>query len=162
MMMSKKPSSSRNWETGSRVVISDWGISRIASQQRQHSDWLRAPIAWLKRQITEKTQFGLGTLPYMAPERFSGSWRIGPAADVFSLGIIGIQSLTGQLPTVHPSGDRLRHINLITSGRYVDRAKTLMATRGGRLASLTLKMIDPNPDRRPTDYPSLIGALEAL
>jgi len=98
----------------------------------------------------------------MAPERFSGSWRIGPAADVFSLGIIGVQLLTGYLPTIDPSGDELRNVNLITSGRYVDRAKTQMATCGGRLASLILKMIDPNPDRRPTDYPSLIGGLEAL
>ena len=83
-----------------RVKISDWGIS--ASKQQQHSDWLRAPIAWMKRQTTEKTTFNMGTLPYMAPERFSGSWRIGPAADVFSLGIIGVQLLTGQLPTIDP------------------------------------------------------------
>jgi serine/threonine protein kinase len=145
-----------------RVMISDWGISRIASQQRQHSDWLRAPIAWLKRQLTEKTTFNFGTVPYMAPERFSGSWRIGPSADVFSLGIIAVQLLTGQLPTIDPSGDRLRSINMITSSRYVDRAKILMTTRSGRLASLILKMIDPNPDRRLVDYSSIIGALETL
>jgi len=144
-----------------RVRISDWGISRIASQQRQHSDWLRAPRAWLARQITVKTNFSGGTPPYMAPERFSGSWTIGPSADVFSLGIIGVLLMTGQLPTVDPNGDRSRIIDLITSHRYFDRARALMSARDGGLAALMLKMIDPNPDRRPIDYPTIIAGLDA-
>jgi serine/threonine protein kinase len=97
----------------------------------------------------------------MAPERFSGSWKIGPSADVFSLGIIGVQLMTGQLPTVDPNGDMYRMIDLITSHRYFDRAKALTSTRGDRLAALMLKMIDPNPDRRPDDYPTIIAGLEA-
>jgi serine/threonine protein kinase len=145
-----------------RVRISDWGISRIASQQRQHLDWLRAPRAWLARQTTERTKFAIGTPPYMAPERFSGSWKIGPSADVFSLGVIGIQLMTSQLPTVDPSGDISRIIDLIMSHRYFDRAKALMSARGGRLAALVLKMIEPNPDHRPTDYAALIAGLEAV
>jgi len=143
-----------------RVRITDWGISRIASQQRQHSDWLRAPRDWLARQTTEKTNFSGGTPPYMAPERFSGG-KIGPAADVFSLGIIGVQLMTGQLPTVDPNADIPRVIDLITSHQYFVRAKTLISARGGRLAALILKMIDPNPDCRPIDYPSIIADLEA-
>jgi serine/threonine protein kinase len=144
-----------------RVRIADWGISRIASQQPQHSDWLHSPRAWLARQTAERTNFPLGTPAYMGPERFFGSWKIGPSADVFSLGIIGVQLMTGQLPTVDPNADISRIIDLITSHRYFDRAKALMSARGGRLAALILKMIDPNPDRRPIDYPSIIADLEA-
>jgi serine/threonine protein kinase len=98
----------------------------------------------------------------MAPERFSGSWKIGPSADVFSLGIIGVQLMTGQLPTVDPNGGMPRIIDLITSHQYFDRAKTLTSARGGRLAALMLKMIDPNPDRRPIDYQTIIADLEAV
>ena len=144
-----------------RVRIADWGISRIASQQRQHADWLRAPRAWLARQSTERTNFSGGTPPYMAPERFSGSWKIGPAADVFSLGIIGVQLMTGQLPTVDPNADIPRIIDLITSHQYFARAKALISARGGPLAARILKMIDPNPDRRPIDYRTIIADLEA-
>ena len=145
-----------------RVRISDWGLSRIASQQRQHSDWLRAPRAWLERQTSERTKFDGGTPPYMAPERFSGSWKIGPAADVFSLGIIGVQLMTGKCPTVDPNGDIYRIIDLITSHRYFERAETLTSSGDGRLGSLLLKMIDPNPDRRPSDYQAIIAALDAV
>jgi serine/threonine protein kinase len=144
-----------------RIGISDWGISRIASQQREHSDWLSESKDWLARQTTHRTKFALGTPPYMAPERFSSSWRIAPSADVFSLGIIGVQLMTGQLPTIDPNGDMARIIDLITSHRYFDRAKMVTSARGGRLASLILKMIDPNPDRRPSNYPALVAALEA-
>jgi hypothetical protein len=70
--------------------------------------------------------------------------------------------MTGQLPTVDPNGDISRTIDLITSHRYFDRAKALMSARGGRLAALVLKMIEPNPDRRPIDYTTLIAGLEAV
>jgi serine/threonine protein kinase len=145
-----------------RVRISDWGISRIASQQPQNSDWLRSPETWLARQASEGTSFAAGTPPYMAPERFSGAWKIGPAADVFSLGIIGVQLMTGRLPTVDPGGGMTHIIDLITSHGYFGRAKTLTIPCDHRLATLMLKMIDPNPDRRPIDYSAIITDLEAV
>lgn len=139
-----------------RVRITDWGISQIASQQRQHWDWLRAPRAWLERQTTI-----VGTLQYMAPERFCHYW--GPSADIFSLGIIGVEMMTGELPTVDlPNADKFRIRDSITSHRYFARAKTLMSARGGRLATLILKMIDPNPDHRPIEYATIIADLEAV
>jgi hypothetical protein len=70
--------------------------------------------------------------------------------------------MTGQLPTVDPNADISRIVDLITSHRYFARAKTLISTRGGPLTSLILKMIDPNPDRRPIDYPAIIAGLEAV
>jgi serine/threonine protein kinase len=97
----------------------------------------------------------------MAPERFSGSWKIGPSADVFSLGIIGVQLMTGRLPTVDPNADISRAIDLITSHQYFGRAKTLLTARGGRLPALILKMI-ANPDHRAIDYPTIIAGLEAV
>jgi serine/threonine protein kinase len=145
-----------------RVRISDWGISRMASEQPQHSDWLSASKAWLARQTTARTRFAAGTPPYMAPERFSGSWKIGPSADVFSLGIIGVQLMTGRLPTVDPDGDMSRIIDLITSHRYYGRAKTLTLAHDHRLATLMLRLIDPDPDRRPIDYSTIIADLEAV
>jgi len=144
------------------VKISDWGISRMMSQRQQHADWLRNPKAWFERQTADKTQFGGGTYPYMAPERFSGSWTIGPAADVFSLGIIGVRLMTGQIPTVDDSRDLFSSIALIMSHEYLKRAKTLLAAQGGPLADFILRMIDPNPTGRPQDYPVLIAALEGI
>src|SRR5579859_98980 len=45
------------------------------------------------------TQSGMivGTPEYMSPEQCSGE-KIGPAADIYSLGVVAYQMLTGQLP----------------------------------------------------------------
>ena len=145
-----------------QVKISDWGLSRMMSQSHQHADWLSAPKDWFSRQSDDKTRFCGGTFPYMAPERFSGSWTVGPAADVFSLGIIGVQLMTGQIPSLDGSRDPFRCVALITSHEYLKRANTLLATRGGPLVPFILKMLDPDPTRRPCNYPALIAALERI
>jgi serine/threonine protein kinase len=135
------------------VQITDWGISRIATQSgAQFSGG--TPV----HQSNHKTQFNIGTTPYMAPERFSRSWSIGKAADVFSLGIIAVELLTGQLPSY--DGDPFRSQLLITSHEYFRRAKYLLRNIGNGLRSIVLNMLDPEPDRRLNDYRKIIAFLE--
>ncbi|HUU01942.1 MAG TPA: protein kinase [Myxococcota bacterium] len=67
-------------ETG-RVVITDFGIARLVSARRG------------------QTEAGLvvGTPEYMSPEQAQGL-EVGPAADIYSLGVIVYELLTGKLP----------------------------------------------------------------
>jgi serine/threonine protein kinase len=135
------------------VQITDWGISRIASTSRAQTASLGS------HDIEEKTQFDVGTPPYMAPERFSKSWSISPAADVFSLGIIAVELITGQLPSFnghqHP-------VVLLRSREYFKRAKYMLRDTSGPLQSLVLTMLDPESKRRPQDYSALISTIERL
>src|SRR5947209_12626602 len=64
------------------VRLIDFGIASIAGQ---------AATPHLTKADTE-----MGTLAYMAPERFSGI--AAPSNDIYSLGVILYQMLTGQLP----------------------------------------------------------------
>jgi serine/threonine protein kinase len=116
---------------------------------------------WADRQSRDTTQFGAGTYPFMAPERYSGSWSIGPAADVFSVGMVGVWLLTGQLPSVSGSANPLHIRDLIVSRKYLERAKWLLSPRQSQMTVLLLKMIDPEPDLRPHDYRTLIRAFES-
>ena len=140
-----------------RVQITDWGISRIVSKSEQ-SKWATTPGNVPTHHTDRRTQFGVGTIPYMAPERF-GSWSIGPAADVFSLGAIAVELMTGQLPCNDGSGDPFR---CIISHQYFERAKYLLRRNSSGLRSLVLNMLDSDPKRRPQNYPALIAAIETL
>jgi tetratricopeptide (TPR) repeat protein len=67
--------------TGGTPKIADFGLAKKLDEQG-------------------RTQTGaiLGTAPYMSPEQASGSKAIGPAADVYALGAILYECLTGRPP----------------------------------------------------------------
>jgi serine/threonine protein kinase len=65
-------------DTHGRIVLTDFGIARLD-------------------EISTVTQYGttLGTIAYMAPEQLESN-RVGPPADIWSLGIVLLESLTGE------------------------------------------------------------------
>ena len=70
---------------GERLLLADFGIARLVD----------AATALRSRTAT------LGTLAYMAPEQFQG--RAGPATDVYALGCVLFQLLTGEVPYTGPT-----------------------------------------------------------
>ncbi|HEX7844122.1 MAG TPA: serine/threonine-protein kinase, partial [Kofleriaceae bacterium] len=57
-----------------------------------------------RRQLTPPGST-LGSSPYMAPEQWGGADVVGPEADVYALGVVAYQSLTGRLPFVADRAD---------------------------------------------------------
>jgi serine/threonine protein kinase len=144
------------------VKVSDWGLSRLMARPGKQPHLLSDPIGWLKGTAIEETNFQAGTPIYMAPERFSGTWHIGPAADVFSVGVIAIELLTGGIPTLDESNDIRPSVELIISGRYYSRASKMLSRVEPTWARFILSMLGPKPGSRPTDYKALIAQCEAL
>jgi len=66
-----------------RVRLIDFGIARVERSQL-------APVTTISR--------GIGTVRYIAPEQLAGSIDHLPAADIYSLGIVVYEMLTGELP----------------------------------------------------------------
>ncbi len=89
-------------DTFGRVYVMDWGLARVLPG----GDAARVLVA---RSIDEPEDDGSGTLSYMSPEQARPGWRaIGPWTDVYALGAILYEILTGT--TVHVAGsvDALR------------------------------------------------------
>jgi len=67
-----------------RAVITDFGLARAV-----HDSAEREPLT--------KPGAVTGTVGYMAPEQIRGE-RAGPAADIYALGVVAYQMVTGKLP----------------------------------------------------------------
>ena len=135
-----------------RFMISDWGIASIKQTRLD-------PIADLPLTdpTAQRTFNNMGTLFYMAPERFKKGTPSTVASDVFSLGMIYLEMLVGRLPfrkEVHP-------VQSLLSRQYLDDSMVL--TRAAQVpASIErqiLNMIAFFPSDRPTNYPALRASL---
>ncbi|MBI1916500.1 MAG: SUMF1/EgtB/PvdO family nonheme iron enzyme [Planctomycetes bacterium] len=101
----------------------------------------------------------LGTLAYMPPEQLEGDRaRMGPAADVYSLGMILYELLTGQLPF---SGPPLLVVAQV-GGKVPEPPSTLWPGLDARLDAICLKALAKKPEERFPDTAAFVAALEAF
>jgi serine/threonine protein kinase len=110
--------------TDGRVRLTDFGIARLVDAARVTS-----------------TGMMVGTASYLAPEQVAGE-PVGPAADVYALGLVLLESLTGQREyagsTVEVALARLH------------RAPQVPATLPAGWQALLRAMTDREPAARPT------------
>ena len=125
-------------------IVMDFGLAR--------SDTGNADIA-----ITKVGDI-LGTPGYMAPEQISGDSKIiGPASDVYSLGVMLYQMLTGRLPFLGPIQDIWRQV---LSNPPIPPSQ-IRQDLSPSVEAVCLKALSKNPtDRFPT-MESLAEALDA-
>jgi hypothetical protein len=144
-----------------RIKIADFGIAKVLNQQTQDIS------------LTQATDV-VGTAHYMAPEQFEHPQSVDHRADIFSLGVVFYELLTGELPLGKfdppsqkvPGDARLDDVVLHTLEKEPDRryqqasqvrsdVETIVATPAESVPPLLEAqppppVADPRPSSRPT------------
>lgn len=96
--------------------------------------------------LTERSEI-VGTLPYMSPEQLSGDRDIDALSDVYALGILIFEGLTGRLPYDYGAGSMLETVGAIRDQRPRRLSAEHRKWRGD-LETIVQKSIAKEPVRR--------------
>ncbi len=92
-----KPSNVLLDSNGTRAVLTDFGIAKINDAHT----------------VMTVTGYVLGTFDYIAPEQIQESAHVDGKADIYALGVMVYQMLTGEMPFKHsnPGALLIAHLN---------------------------------------------------
>src|SRR4030095_447249 len=130
------------------VKVLDFGIAKLAAETLEEDE------------TKHLTQVGamIGTPRYMSPEQCNG-WELTPAADVYSLGVILYEMLTGSAPF---SGSSPLAIAMKHAKDPPRPPRELVASIPEDLQTLILKALEKRPDDRPANAAEFRSELLAI
>jgi serine/threonine protein kinase len=130
------------------VKVLDFGVAKLVVDE--HDDDYKT-----------LTQVGaiIGTPRYMSPEQCSGTMPLTPASDVYSLGIILYEMLTGSVPfsADTPLAVALKHVS-----ERPRRPREIVASTPAQLEEVVLHALAKDPADRPTDGNEFRRELHAI
>jgi serine/threonine protein kinase len=125
--------------TNSRPVLTDFGLARIAGGTRLTA-----------------TGMSSGTPTYMSPEQASGS-EIGPESDIYSLGIMLYEMITGDVPF---KGESYANVLLQHLQQNPRRPSEVMPDIDPRIDVAILRSLEKDPAHRYHSARDMIADLE--
>ena len=111
------------------VKVTDFGLARLGDAFRS------------------RTGIIAGTPAYMSPEQLAES-TVGPASDLYALGVLMFELLTGRLPH---EASTLGALLVQVSNRAAPRVSTLRPDLPPALNTLVADLLEKRPERRPAD-----------
>ena len=131
---------------GTRVKVLDFGISKITSEQDTESS------------LTD-TGSALGSPRYMSPEQVRDAKRVGPASDIWALGVILYELLAGTTPFVADTAPGV-YAQIIADPP--PPLRDLRADVPSALEAICMRCLQKRPEHRYRDVATLARALASF
>ena len=129
--------------TRGRVMVTDFGIAKALSA--------------VGGTLTE-AGIAIGTPAFMSPEQAAGEREIDGRSDLYSLGVVAYQMLSGELPFQAPTVPGLLMKQIAEEAMPVDRRRTDIPRD---LAQSVMRCLEKDPERRWPSAEALRRALES-
>ena len=98
-----------------RAVMVDFGVARPASSLNETPAWMWGLES--RGADSSSDTHPLGTPGYAAPEQYERGWRADPRSDIFALGVLLYEMVTGHAPPPFPFGFQpVRRLNPVLPG----------------------------------------------
>jgi energy-coupling factor transporter ATP-binding protein EcfA2 len=143
-----------------QVKVLDFGIAKVVSERDLHRTGSPGPAVDepIRHNLTHAGTL-IGTLPYMSPEQIEARPEIGRPTDVWSLGVMTYEMLTGRLPIEAPSIEA--QFAALISDEAMPRASAAVADVPDALDALLAEMLVKPSTQRPTAA-EVTSRLEAM
>ncbi len=128
----------------SLVKVLDFGVSKQAPPGADGELWIM------------KTRAVTGTRLYLAPEQMHATRRIDHHADIWSLGIVLHEALTGQMPF---AGASVEEVSATMSSREPARCRTQRPDSPAEIEAVILRCLEKIPEARFASVAELASAL---
>ncbi|MEP6622162.1 MAG: serine/threonine-protein kinase [bacterium] len=133
--------------SGGAATVADFGIAKALSSARaQASDGALTSLGT-----------SLGTPAYMAPEQVAGDPDTDHRADIYSLGCVAYEMLTGQTPFAGKSPQQMLAAQVMEKPVPVNERRKDVPPM---LAALVMRCLEKEPSRRPQSASEIASPLE--
>lgn len=141
---------------GYQVKVLDFGVASFreaaVTEQQPADEQMTAAVTAVATPHLTRAGSVVGTPAYMSPEQCSGA-GVSPKSDIYSLGIIAYQMMTGEPPF---SGSTLELI-----AKHMAGAPPAPANVPERVAEVVMRALTKSPEERPVSATAFAGALRA-
>ena len=132
--------------TRRRVMVTDFGIAKALSADSSGGGTLTG------------TGVAIGTPAYMSPEQAAGDREIDARSDIYALGVVAFEMLTGHIPFKAPT---VQGILVKQVTEPVPDIRAIRSDCPDELASSVMRCLDKEPENRWSTADALRRALES-
>lgn len=133
------------------IKLFDFGILKLLEHNEQ--------IAGNETNLTKSSDI-MGTIDYMPPEQVTKAYELSPASDIYSLGLIFYEMLTGELPIVGITSQET--LILKTKGKKILAPSTKFPFLPPAIDEVFQKTLSIIPADRYQHVNDLLNAIESL
>ena len=133
--------------SGGAATVADFGIAKALSSARHQETG----------EALTSLGMSLGTPAYMAPEQVAGDPGTDHRADIYSLGCVAYEMLTGKSPFAGKSPQQMLAAQVMETPAAVSQHRAGVPPA---LAGLVMRCLEKEPSRRPQSAQEVASALE--